>query len=282
MAVGAQLRQVRVERKFSLADVTRATKIQPWVLDALEADRLHELMSPVYVKAFLTTYAKFLRLEPEALVAQLPRLTSEPDQDALPPPAPPAPSFQLPLPALQRLGAAVAVVAVIAAVVAINPVQRWKTMHVSLPKLTLPKFAMKPLTTPKVTLHKVSTPKVAMPPNVTMPKLASVTPIKEPGEPTPLPSLTLVPTQPLQLEVSANSTTWIQVRADGKLLTQQRLLRGANERWIAKKRFELIVAKPSQVDLLLNGQPIGPFAIAHQGRLLITHRGVTQLPVEER
>lgn len=281
MAVGAALQQVRVERKLSLADVTRETKIQPWVLEALEADRLHELMSPIYVRGFLTTYAKFLRLEPEALVAQLPRLTSEPDQETLPPPAPAALTFRPSLPLLRRLGAAVAAVAVVAAIVAINPMKHWKTVHVSLPKLTLPKLARKPLAAPKVASRKVTTPTVAMP-SITMPKLASVTPLKEPGEAAALPSLALVPTQPLQLEVSANSTTWIQVRADGKLLTQQRLLRGANERWIAKKRFELIVAKPSQVELRLNGQPIGPFAIAHRGRLLITHRGVTQLPAEER
>jgi len=86
----------------------------------------------------------------------------------------------------------------------------------------------------------------------------------------------------LELQVSATRTTWIQVRADGKLLTQQRLPRGSNERWTAKKQFELIVAKPSQVELVLNGQAISPLAIAHQGRLLITHHGVTKLPEDRR
>jgi hypothetical protein len=73
----------------------------------------------------------------------------------------------------------------------------------------------------------------------------------------------------------------VQVRADGKLLTQQRLQRGANERWMAKKQFELIIAKPSQVELTLNGQPISPFLLANRGRLLITHQGITRLPEAE-
>jgi hypothetical protein len=84
--------------------------------------------------------------------------------------------------------------------------------------------------------------------------------------------------EPLQLVITASRPTWIKVRADGKLLSQQRLARGANEQWVARKQFEVIVSKPSQVDLVLNGQSISPLAMAHRGRLLITHRGVTPLP----
>ena len=118
-------------------------------------------------------------------------------------------------------------------------------------------------------------------PSLTLPKLASVAQVKEPAQavaPPTMQSVPLLPAQPLELMIKAHSTTWIQVKADGKLLTQQRLPRGANERWSAKKRFEVIVAKPSQVELTLNGQAISPFALAHQGRLLITHNGVTRLP----
>ena len=252
MSVGPQLQHARVERKLSLADVTRQTKIQPWVLEALEADRLQELMSPIYVKGFLATYAKFLNLDPEMLVAQLPWPKPEPEQAALPPAtrAIPAVHFpQLPLPLLKRLGAAVMVSAAVAGLMVLNPLRRLKA-HVALPNPT----------------HR---------------KLASVTKISEPVTPSALPTLTLMATQPLELVVTAHSTMWIQVRADGKLISQQRLPRGANERWTAQKRFELVVSKPSQVDLSLNGQPLNPFAIALGGRLLITHRGVTQLPPEE-
>ena len=115
-------------------------------------------------------------------------------------------------------------------------------------------------------------------PRLALPRLASVTPLRQRAVPAALPALDLVPLAPLELSVSAGSTTWIQVWADGKLLAQQRLPRGVQERWTAKKRFHLIVAKPSQVELTLNNQSISPFAIAYQGRLAITHRGVTKLP----
>ena len=252
MSVGAQLQQARCERKLSLADVTRQTKIQPWVLEALEADRLQEMMSPIYVKGFLATYARFLHVDGSGLAAELlPRSTEGMQEDIM---ASQSASTTLPvawqwphwlLPLMGRLVPALAVGAALMGLVALRP-QRWVSI-LSLPKLSVP-------------------------------KLASVTPVRDLARPPALPTLTLLSTQPLELAVSAERTTWIQITADGKLLTQQRLERGAQERWTAKKRFEVIVSKPSQVELVLNGQTISPFAIAHRGRLLITHRGVTKLP----
>jgi cytoskeleton protein RodZ len=285
MTVGSQLQQARRERKLSLADVTATTKIQPWVLEALESDRLQGMMSPIYVKGFLTTYAKFLRLEPGPLVAQLPWPEPEPVQEQLPPASPPA--IQLPWPLLRRLGVAVAVTAVIAGLVVVNPL-RWMP-RISLPSLRSPKLAKAPASQParpvappasrRTSVTPVSEP--VKPPAPPALKLASITPVSEPVKPPTPPTVTLLATQPLELLVTAHRTTWIKVRADGKLLTQQRLQRGAKERWTAKKTLELIISKPSQVELTLNGQSISPFAIAHQGRVLITHHGVTKLPSED-
>ena len=268
--VGAQLQQARRARNLSFADVTKDTKIQPWVLEALEADRLHNMMSPVYAKGFLTTYAKFLRLDPEALVAQLRWPQPEPEPEALPPaPAPRAPiAIRLPLPLLRRLGTAAGLGAAVVGLLLVHPLQR------------LPKISRSPRQAPKLAKQQALIPKPASPVNT--PALASVASVSEPVNPPPAPpALMLLPTQSLELAVAARQTTWIQVRADGKLLTQQKLPRGANERWTAKKQFELIIAKPSQVELTLNGQSISPFAIAHHGRMLITHHGVIELPEEE-
>lgn len=248
MTPGAQLQHARGERKLSLADVTRATKIQPWVLEALEADRLPELMSPIYVKGFLTTYAKFLHLDPTPLLAQL----RWPEPEGPPQPSPET-TIHLPVvwswtPAIaRRIGMAAAIGAAMMGLIAIKPLRR-------------------------------------LPPPASGPqKLASVSTVNEtPAKPPPLPTLAILATQPLELSVTAHRTTWIQVRADGKLLTQQRLPRGARERWTAKKQFELVVSQPAHVELTLNGQPISPFAIAHRGRLFITHHGVTKLPGDTR
>lgn len=261
MSVGAQLQRARNERRLSLADVTKETKIQPWVLEALEADRLPELMSPIYVKGFLTTYAKFLHVDPEVLVAQLRWPQAATIQSSMPPT--PQESQRIPVAVslpegfARRLVASVAVAAVVTGIMVLKPHHR--VLHTSKAK-------------------PASTPTVA-------PRLASLvtTPAPEPEAAKPsLPQLALLQSEPLELEISADHTTWVRLKADGKLLAQQRLLRGAHNHWTAKKRFELIVSKPSQIDLTLNGQSITPFAIAHDGHLLITHHGITRLPDDEQ
>ena len=288
MSVGLQLRTARTERKLSLADISRGTKIQPWVLEALEADRLPELMSPIYVKGFLASYARFLHLDPEPLISQIAWPPPEPEAAAEPQAAPAIPVVvQFSWPVLRRI--ALIGMAVVALIVLVNvqplrhlprlslalkhaPAQR----HVQSQRPTVAKTA-RPQSAPAATSQPTPPPSQVKP---IEPVLASVAPLRDTPDLSP-PPLTLQPTQPLELAVTATRATWIRVRADGKLLTQQRLPRGASERWTAKKRFELIVAAPSQVDIMLNGQSISPFAVAHRGRMVITHQGVTQLPDEE-
>lgn len=370
MTVGQQLQRTRTERKLSFNDVTAATKIQSWVLEALESDRLPELMSPVYVKGFLSTYARFLKLDPVPLVAGLrwPALPEaeqpQAQQEDIPPvpqrkaaavarTAPAAaepvpvmaqrakdedaeearerpkralPKFQLPqlqlprfqlpriqfpqfqmprvrlpripLPVWLRAGQVVAAAGIVAAVIALHPIQhlkqvKWPAVH--LPKIAKaePKAGGKRAAAKSVVSKKPAAASVVKvqtardekedATRLAAPKVAgaNIAPVSDALKPPAPPAPQPIALEPLELVVTANRTTWIKVRADGKLLTQQRLSRGANERWIAKKQFEVIVSKPSQVDLTLNGQSISPFAIAHRGRLLITHRGVVPLPEQD-
>jgi len=280
MTIGEQLRQARNARKLSIADVTRETKIQPWVVEALEADRLQELMSLVYVKGFLATYARFLRLEPETLLSQLvpPQPEPEPSPQTAATPSIPV-ALQIPWRALgQAVAVAAAVLVVALVIIRVHPIQRvqqftqYVRTHVASTKANVARAAA-----------KRQPPKPAAKANAPAPiqaELASVAPMRETPKMTPPPPISVAPVAPLELVVSATSATWIQVRADGKLLTQQWLKRGAHERWSAKKRLELVVSKPSQVELSLNGQSISSFAIAHRGRLVITHQGITALPAD--
>ena len=308
MNVGIVLQQARTERNLSLKMVTERTKIQAWVLEALESDRLQEMMSPIYVKGFLTNYARFLHLDPTPLMAQF----SAPQTPAVPelqlPPAPPAKTekpqvpIHIPWPLLRQIGSGVAIATALVGLIVINPLKHLP--HVSLPHLALPKIAKRapsanaakkkpeamaqkpavphqpqaPSVTPSPAALPVGPTRLATPAALTM---ASVAPVSDPLKPEPPPTLVLLATQPLELLVNAKRATWVTVRADGRLIAEQRLVRGAQEHWTAKKQFELVIAKPTEVELTLNGQPISPFAVAHHGRMLITHRGITKLPGEE-
>ena len=323
MSVGAQLRQAREARRLTIGDVSLQTKIQPWVLQALEADQLHQTsMSPIYARGFLSTYARFLRLDPAALLSQVtlrkdpllepaePALAtaSSPAARPVPAPAPPAAAAPAPTPAPVVEPPAPAETAE----EALAAPRRWKLPQWKVPELKAPEWKAPQWKLPEVQLPEWQIPweqlerlrvpvlvlaaiaaLVIVKPQRWLPKLprmdaphqqASVSVVQELPEVTPKPEaaqeLRTVPVQGLELAITVRRPTWVQVRADGRLLTQQRLRRGAQETWHAAKRFEIVVAKPSQVDLNLNGESISPLAMAHGGRLLITSQGIRPLPDE--
>lgn len=255
-SVGTQLAQARLARKLTLQDVTRSTKIQAWVLESMEKDQLLPGMSPVYAKGFITNYAKFLGLDPAPLVARLIPVAA-PVEPVAPPksadlqPAEPTraqwDSLKETVMLLVRRGGILAV-SVAAVVLLVNS---------------------RPLK--QLAAHKPA--KV---------KAASVSVVKhEVAKPVPPPVQAAVKSvQPLELVITARKQTWISVKADGNLVAQQKLLAGAQETWTARRRFELVVGAPGKVDVALNGHSITPLAMAHHGRLAITHNGVTPLEDE--
>jgi cytoskeletal protein RodZ len=68
--LGNKLREARIRRSLSIKDVEDVTKIRSKYLEALEEDDFEVLPGPTYVKAFLRTYATFLKLDENALVDQ--------------------------------------------------------------------------------------------------------------------------------------------------------------------------------------------------------------------
>jgi transcriptional regulator with XRE-family HTH domain len=61
--IGASLREARVRRGLSLADVERVTCIRAANLEALEDERYNALPGDVYALGFVRTYAAFLGLD---------------------------------------------------------------------------------------------------------------------------------------------------------------------------------------------------------------------------
>jgi cytoskeletal protein RodZ len=67
-SIGETLRQARHDRKITLEDVSRATKIKIDTLERLEADDFTSLAAPMYTKGFLKLYAEQLGLDSQPLV----------------------------------------------------------------------------------------------------------------------------------------------------------------------------------------------------------------------
>ncbi len=78
MTTGAFLAAKRGERGLTLQQAASATQIRPEYLSALEADEPELIPAPVYARGYLRTYARYLGLEPESLVARLPNPVPDP------------------------------------------------------------------------------------------------------------------------------------------------------------------------------------------------------------
>jgi hypothetical protein len=69
--IGTTLREARTGLGLELPDVQAVTKISVRFLRALEAEDWDAIPGPAYVRGFLRTYAEFLNLDPDPLLAEL-------------------------------------------------------------------------------------------------------------------------------------------------------------------------------------------------------------------
>lgn len=68
--LGTKLRQAREARGAPVQEVEWATKIKAAYLEALEEENYHAIPGAVYVRGFLRTYARYLDLDAEPLIAE--------------------------------------------------------------------------------------------------------------------------------------------------------------------------------------------------------------------
>ena len=75
--IGRYLRGERELRKVSLEEVSKFTRIKEQYLSAIEEDRYDLLPSAIYVKGYLTAYARYLGLDPNDTVLRYQRYLKE-------------------------------------------------------------------------------------------------------------------------------------------------------------------------------------------------------------
>jgi hypothetical protein len=84
--VGQVLREARTQRGIELSEVERVTFIRIKFLRAMEEDRWEALPAPAYARGFLSTYARFLGLDDQALLDQYTRTVEGADRaEPIPP-----------------------------------------------------------------------------------------------------------------------------------------------------------------------------------------------------
>ena len=66
---GARLRRSRLHRGVEIEQIAQVTKINPTYLHFIESERFDDLPAPVYVRGFVSAYARCVGLDADAVAA---------------------------------------------------------------------------------------------------------------------------------------------------------------------------------------------------------------------
>src|SRR5688500_13739933 len=69
-SVGQYLRKHRENKRMSIEEVSRATRVPSSSVERIEADRFDELPGEVFVRGFVKSYARALSLPPDDVLAR--------------------------------------------------------------------------------------------------------------------------------------------------------------------------------------------------------------------
>lgn len=71
MEIGKILKEKRIESGFSIKDVSDATKISKSIISGIEDGKIESLPSGVYVRGYIRTYCRFLKLDEDIIMAEV-------------------------------------------------------------------------------------------------------------------------------------------------------------------------------------------------------------------
>jgi cytoskeletal protein RodZ len=242
--IGGSLREARLKRGLSAADVQKAIRIRDRYLQALEEERWELLPGDAYVKGFLRTYADYLGLDGNLYVDEYNNRYAHPDEAPLL-----VPERFARRRGGRRLGGGgilrplIVVGAIVAIVVA---VAAWQ-------------------------LSGSSGPKQGTPPTSAPTTTAPTTPKKKSHKPPPA----APPTR--AVVVAARGDSWLWVRsgsASGPTVYEGTLLQGKTLRVSLRKGSVWIrIGDPPSLDVRLGGQLVHGLP-TQAGNVLLTRSGL--------
>jgi cytoskeleton protein RodZ len=97
--IGYRLVRAREARGLTLEDAERDTRISRRYLEALEDEQFERIPAPVYARGFLRSYAQYLGMDPQELLALFPRGDEPRSPNGTPAEPPPQASMRTPIPA---------------------------------------------------------------------------------------------------------------------------------------------------------------------------------------
>ncbi len=290
--LGERLRQAREAKGVSLAEIAAQTKIGVRMLQALETEQFDQLPGGVFNRSFLRQYASFLGLEQENFVQDyLRRLEPRrevPAEASAPKNLPGSVAGSRALP--WTLGGAA--LALLVASILFFPSRRDRSSNETPELAATPEIAPsreaaapvassssvsetgKPAETSSAasgdsisTAERQSASGRAAPVELAAPTLAVTEPVASPARPsaTILQAVDPAGGQVLVLQISARSTVWLSITADGAKLWQGTLQPDQSREVEATDSIRVTVGNAGGVEMTLNGESLG--ALGQEGEV---------------
>ena len=222
-SIGPKLRQARIDRSLSIEETAWRTRIRPDLLRALEDERFDAIGQQSFVRRHLSSYARFLGIDPAQVVEEFRSRQDEPEPSSIEEldrknreaPKPKRPKWLI---AAVISGASLAVAASVGALGG---------------QTERPSAKSSVVATQTPTPHSFSPHASTVPPPVTAAQ-ARVT-----------------------LVVSALSSTRISILADGTQVFDGTLYAGEQRIFRARSTMDLVAADGGTVRVMLNGVALG-------------------------
>jgi cytoskeleton protein RodZ len=286
---GERLRRERETRGITLEQVSESTKISSRSLQALEQEEFDKLPGGIFNKGFVRAYAHHLGLDEEQAVADFVAASGGEKEQPLPdPPIPRAVALGQRTEAQANWRAFALLVLLLAILVA----TAWKLGPLALHEISGIISARakaqpeQPRPAPNDVAQAAPDVQVAAPlphaqrkPTVKAQPVtvAAGTPVTSPGAALPE---TIAPAEKLSssfvVQVVAKQDTWVQIVADGKLLTEGVLIPPAEKQVHAAKEVVIKTRNAAGVEVSLNGRLLPPLGGENEAATVTLNAGGVQ------
>ena len=255
--VGSQLQASRMEQKLGLEEVAERLRLAPGVLSAIEAGDSGQLPAMTFIRGYIRSYARLLKIDEHALLAQLGEVNSQNSRPlTVTKPIRFQSRFSIPSSKwISRLLILCGVgVLLTFAYPAIERLLSSKQQSTETPKLWLPQPAGQLETTPKVnskqentTPDKTADPVIEQAVESTV-KPAEIATIQ--NQDTPKKEAKLV-----ELTLYCKQDSWVEVSAEGKQ-QQAGIMRAGTTKVIkAYPPFDILIGNAPAIEIKYNGEP---------------------------
>ncbi|HVV43856.1 MAG TPA: RodZ domain-containing protein [Bryobacteraceae bacterium] len=219
--IGAKLQQERVGRGLTIDEISRQTRIAPRFLEAIEASDFSRLPGLIFARNFVRQYARSLNLDPEPLLAELPK------QDES--------TVQLPNPPEHRRSS-------------YYRDRRVRALFSSLAWLTVGGLAC-------VAAYIHFNHSLRTPERETATPIQTAT-LPHPETPPAAPAQTVENSAPVQVSLLAHAAAWVQVITDGKITFTGTLQANETKEISAAEQVKLTTGNAGALTISLNGKTL--------------------------